>query len=295
VVGGATRLTRLPRPFIVCVLTDRSGAETIATMRLAAYEGAHAYELNLPLHAAADDATLRAIFRAVDRPVYTTCRRKAFMAVYGINDSFVADWGDDERMERQLRSIPLGSVAIDLELDTFDPKPAPTWNKEMVGDHAGVAEITCDRDAIARQRVVIDAAHEAGAEVIVSCHTGRPQSHEALIAVAHAGAERGADLIKIVSPCEGLEDVIELLTATGRLSEELRIPFTLVGAGESARLTRLLGTCLGSSWVLAQQTLVPGGFHEQPLVAHARDVFRLVPRYVAGSRVPARLEGEGWS
>ncbi len=118
-------LTTLPRPFLVNVVTDRTPDAAVATMRSARFEGAHAHELNLPALPDADPDTMRAVIAAPGQPVYTSCRRARFMTVYGLPLESVPQWGDEERMERQIAALGLGAVAIDMELDTFDPRPAP--------------------------------------------------------------------------------------------------------------------------------------------------------------------------
>lgn len=275
------RLSALSRPFIVCVLTDRTVDETIATIRLALYEGADAYELNLPALKGVSLETIAPILTATDRPIYTSCRRADFMTVYGLSLRELPVWSEAVRMKRQLDALSLGSVAIDMEMDTFDPHPAPPLDSPEAAAFAQgrgePAELTHDPAALARQREIIDAAHEAGAEVILSCHTGRPQSSDRLIALAKLALERGADLVKIVSPCPRLDDLLALFEATGQLKNLMPIPYTLLGSGETGSLSRTIGVTLGSGWALGQQALVPGGFHPQPLVAHLREILRLLP------------------
>ncbi|HEX5499839.1 MAG TPA: hypothetical protein VFX03_11450, partial [Thermomicrobiales bacterium] len=112
-------LTQLPRPFIVAVVTDREPATALATMRLASLDGAQAMELNLPLLADVDPAALHGLIAAAPGAVYTSCRRRDFMRVYGVDPAQLPDWSDDERMARQLAAIAAGSRAIDIEMDTF--------------------------------------------------------------------------------------------------------------------------------------------------------------------------------
>lgn len=274
-------LAALARPFIVCVLTDRSVDAAVATMRLARLDGADAYELNLPLLLDSSPERLRALFTSAARPVYTSCRRRAFLRVYGADPSQLPLWDDAERMTRQLAALQLGSVAIDMELDCFDPRPAPplgTAEAAQIAELPGPPfELTDDPGAVTRQQQIIAAAHESGGEVILSCHTGRPQSSADLVRIAWIAAARGADLVKMVTPCPQMSDLLDLFDATTRLRSELPIPFTLVGAAACGALSRTIGPTMGSGWVLAQQTFVPGGFHEQPLVAQAREILRLIP------------------
>jgi hypothetical protein len=274
-------LAALARPFIVCVLTDRSVDAAVATMRLARLDGADAYELNLPLLLDSSPERLRALFTSAARPVYTSCRRRAFLRVYGVDPDQLPLWDDAERMARQLAALQLGSVAIDMELDCFDPRPAPplgTAESAQVAELPGPPfELTDDPGAVTCQQQIIATAHAAGGDVILSCHTGRPQRSTDLVRIAWVAAARGADLVKIVTPCPQMSDLLDLFEATARLRIELPIPFTLVGAAACGSLSRTIGPTMGSGWVLAQQTFVPGGFHEQPLVAQAREILRLIP------------------
>lgn len=271
-------LARLPRPFIVAVITDRTPAGAVASMRQAALDGAHASEVNLPLYPLAGPSELAPVFAATGRPVYTTCRRADFMTVYGIPPQDLPAWSDDERIDRQLSMIAAGSCAIDIEMDTFDPHPAGEGGGLAASESPGPArELTREPAAVRRQSEAARHARSLGAEVLLSCHTGRPQAIDSLLEIGRLAVERGADLLKIVTPCAGTADLYAALEATRRMAACLPIPFTLVGAGPSGDLSRLIGVNFGSGWVIAQPALVPGGFHPQPLVSQARETIRLVP------------------
>ena len=250
-------------------------------MRLAEIDGANAYEVNLPALGDYSDDDLKVIFGAAKHPVYTTCRRADFMAVYGIDPATLPHWDEESRMERQLAALTLGSVGIDMEMDTFDPHPAPAiGSPAFVSFAASIgspAELTHDTSAIAKQQEIIERVHAAGGEVILSCHTGRPQSTTGLIEIAEIAAGRGANRVKVVSPCLNLEDLFALLAAISHLKAHLEIPVMLLGAGDYGALSRLIGANLGSGWMLAQQDYVPGGFHGQPLVSVSREIRRLIP------------------
>lgn len=277
---AAPRLSDLGRPFIVAVVTDRDAASAEATMRAAALDGAHAVELNLPALPQASPDELRALFAATGRPVYTTCRRRAFMTVYGIPEAEMRDWDDEERMARQLAAIPFGARAIDIEMDTFDPRPAPPPGSDAEARDASAgspAEFSDDADAIARQRETARRAKDLGAEALFSCHTGRAQATESLVGIAVAARERGADLVKIVSPCRTADDLYAALEATRRLAGCLGLPFTLIGSGPAGDISRIVGVNFGASWVIGQFAYRPGSFHPQPLVAHLRETIRLIP------------------
>lgn len=264
------RLSELPRPYIVAVSTDRDLESAAATIAMAARQGAHAVELNLPALRDASNDDLRSLIADAPILVYTSCRRAPFMKVYGIDPDTLPFWNDAERMERQLDAVAAGSCAIDMELDTFDPHPAPALGTPEAARFAQktgpAAELTLDPRAVARQRAIVDRAHQAGAEVILSCHTGRPQTGTELAAIAGYAVERGGDLIKIVTPCRDREDLRNVLRTTSWLADSMPIPFVLVGAGPEGVPSRLKGPRFGSAWYITQTERKPGGFPDQPLI-----------------------------
>jgi hypothetical protein len=236
-------------------------------------------ELNLPL--LTDVRALRDLIAAAPSVVYTSCRRREFMRVYGVDPATLPEWSDDERMARQLAAVEAGARAIDVEMDTFDPRPAPPLGSPEAADWAATpgepAELSLDPAAISRQTEAARAARAAGAEAIFSCHTGRPQSIDSLLRIARLAAERGADLVKIVSPCATSADLYAIFEATRRLAGCSPIPFTLIGSGPAGDLSRIVGVNFGACWAIGQLTLTPGGFHPQPLVAQLRETMRLIP------------------
>ncbi len=277
---NTSQLGSLGRPFIVAVITDRDVATAAETMRQALSDGADAFEVNLPTLSGASPASLAALLGAAPAPAYTSCRRRAFMTAYGLAEAEMPDWPDDERMERQLALVAAGSVAIDIELDTFDPRPAPPPGSAAAEAFASSpgepAEVTWSPTAIERQREVAATARSLGAQALFSCHTGRPQAVDGLLRIADAAVARGADLLKIVTPCRDRADLLAVLSATTRLAAELSIPFTLVGAGAAGGVTRIAGAAFGSAWLLGRPAGAAYGFAGQPLVGDLRRVVRLL-------------------
>jgi hypothetical protein len=190
-------------------------------------------------------------------------------------------WPDEERMERQLAVLHQGSCALDMEMDTFDPHPAPpmgTPDASAAMALPGPAfELTECQEAIDRQREVIHEVHTAGAEVILSCHTGRPQTAQQLVAIGQEAIRRGGDLLKIVTPCRDGEDVLTLWKASLELRRTLPVPFVLVGGGRSGMISRTIGPHFGSAWVIAQVERTPDGFQDQPLVREVTEALKLLP------------------
>src|SRR6185437_2468019 len=76
--GVSVRFRDIPRPFVCCVLIDDpTVAGAIRTMKLAEYDGADAFDLELQ-GLNPDQRTpvaLRPLFAATTRPIYTVYRR----------------------------------------------------------------------------------------------------------------------------------------------------------------------------------------------------------------------------
>jgi len=266
------RLTQLPRPFVVAVVVERTAPAIAAEMQRSAYAGAHAYELNLPLVDPKDWEALRAILAGSERPVYTSCRRAAFMEVYA--RGAVPSWGEDERVARQLALLEEGSVALDIELDAFEPAQA-----------SGVAT---GEAAVKKQVETAAIAHELGKEVIFSCHATDPLSRDEIVGCVRLAEERGGDLAKVVAPARDEEQALEYLAAAAVIRRTGMLPTTVVASGAAGRITRLVAPALGRSWALCQERFSDGGFLDQPPVAEAREALRILTALSDG---PSRFDG----
>jgi hypothetical protein len=268
------RLRDLKAPFIVGVIYDDDVAAAVRTVRLGVRDGADAFELNLPRLGYPRAEALAPIFEATDRPIFTSCRRAPFTDVYGPSRHRSRPMTDDERIALQLEALAQGSAGIDMELDTFDPHPAPPPGDAILAfaHRAGPpAEVTEHPAAVARQRAIIAQVHAQGRDVVMSCHTGRPLTATKALHLARLMAERGADMVKIVGVGFGLADVLELLQATVALRSVLSLPFTLMTVGPEARVGRFLGPLFGSAWAYGQ--VERGAFTTMPLVRELRAVF----------------------
>ncbi len=263
------RLSTLARPFIVGVVTERTPNEALTSIEAAAAEGADAIEVNLSAIGEVSNEEFR-VLAGGGVPVYTSCRRPAFLAVYGIDPRSCPAWDEDGRMARQLQALSAGSVALDMELDTFDPHPSPPFGSrestELAVTVGEPMEVSHADSAVARQRDVVARARDLGGEVIMSCHTGRRQTAQQLIGIVGIAVERGADLVKIVSPCANESDLDELRDAQTRLRES-GVPFALIGAGAAGSESRTLRSPNPSAWAIGRPAVQTHSFHGQPLIS----------------------------
>ena len=110
-------------------------------------------------------------------------------------------------------------------------------------------QMTEAEDAIAKQMKLIDAIHAAGAQVLMSAHIFNFTPAEKVLEVALEQKRRGADVVKIVTGADTMEQQLENLRITDLLKRELGVPFLFLSGGECS-LHRRLGTRLGCCMAL---------------------------------------------
>ena len=268
---------KLPRPFVCCVLIDDSTPEgVLRTMKLAEYDGADAFDLEVQAlePACRTPAALRPVFEQATRPMFTVYRR------YMLEGSgFVhAETDDATRMQLQLDLLDVGSAGFDMELDTFDPQPrvrveSDAGKRRMFDRTTPPHEVTVDGQAVERQVRLIEEAHRRGGQVLASSHAMVRLTPDGALAIGRMAEERGADAVKIVQFCANDDDVVEALASTVRLKRELHIPFVMMAMGEYGKLVRTIAPLLGSMLVFARQDYRPGSFLDQPPVRAMRALF----------------------
>jgi 3-dehydroquinate dehydratase len=267
-------LCDLPRPFVCCVLIDDAQPQgVLRTMKLAEYDGADAFDLELQAIEPAQRtiAALRMVFEHATRPVFTVYRRYTFEE----SEFVYAEADDAARMQLQLDLLDFGSAGFDMELDTFDPQPrlrtdSDAGKRRMFDRATPPGEVTRDPRAVERQVQLIEEAHRRGGEVLASSHALVRLRTDGALAIGRLAQERGADAVKIVQFCANDDDVVEALASTVRLKRDLRIPFVMMAMGEYGKLVRVIAPLLGSMLVFARQDYQPGSFLDQPPVRSMR-------------------------
>lgn len=122
-----------------------------------------------------------------------------------------------------------------------------------------------EEKAIARQRALCDRLHAAGAEVLMSSHFYRFLSCEEVLEIAKQQAQRGADVIKIVSWTDSRKQLAENLKTTLLLKEQ-SYPFMFASNGPWCVPHRSLAPFLGETLVLCTQSRSVGASPVQPLL-----------------------------
>ncbi len=215
------------KPMFTVMLQCETPETAIGKIRNANCLGADAYGLQVeslkPEHQNPD--TYKRIFaEGKGRPFYATNYRMAN------ND----EKSDEELAKGLIVLAQSGATLIDVIGDMF------CKHQE---------ELTNDKKAIEKQMRLIDKLHNMGAEVLMSSHILKFTSAERVLEVAFEQKRRGADIIKIVTAAETMEQQIENLRITNLLKCELGAPFLFLSAGKCS-LHRRLGINLGCCMAL---------------------------------------------
>ena len=209
-------------PLLTVMLQCETPEVVISRIRNANCLGADAYGLQVeslkPEYHNSD--TYKRIFAEMkDRPCYVTNYRMA-------NNSSKTD---EELAEGLLELADCGATLIDVMGDMFCKH---------------LEELTDNEEAIQKQMKLIDTIHQKGAEVLMSSHILKYTPAERVLEVALEQKRRGADIIKIVTAANNMEQQIENLRITDLLKRELEVPFLFLSGGECS-LHRRLGIKLG--------------------------------------------------
>lgn len=213
------------QPLLTVMLQCETPEIAIGRIRNANCMGADAYGLQVeslkPEYRNPD--TYKRIFDEMkDKPCYVTNYRMA-------NN---AGKMDDELAEGLLELAESGATLIDIMGDLFCKHSE---------------ELTDDKSAVEKQVKLIDRIHGMGKEVLMSSHLYKFAPAERVLEIGFEQKRRGADIIKIVTAAETMEQQIENLRITDLLKRELGAPFLFLSGGECSIHRRLgikLGCCM---------------------------------------------------
>lgn len=187
-----------------------------------------------------NEAIYRELFTYTDKPVYATSYRS--------NSN--AGKTDEEIAEVLIKFAKCGATLCDVMGDIFDKQPG---------------EFTEDKTAVKKQMELIDKIHKMGAEVIMSSHVRKFISAEEVLKIALNHQERGADISKIVTGAETMEEQIENLRIVNLLKENLKIPFLYLSGGK-CNILRRIGADIGCCMYLGVAERDEFSAPEQPLL-----------------------------
>ena len=210
------------RPMLTVMLQCKTPEVAIGRIRNANCLGADAYGLqaeSLLCEYRTPDTYKRIFGEMKGRPCYVTNYR-------GANNTGKSD---EELAEGLITLAESGATLCDVMGDMFCKHPE---------------ELTDNAEAIQKQMRLIEKLHSLGVEVLMSSHLYKYAPAERVLEIAFEQKRRGADVIKIVTAADTMEQQIENLRITDLLKRELGAPFLFLSGGECT-LHRRLGIRLG--------------------------------------------------
>lgn len=190
--------------------------------------------------------TYKELFSYTHKPVYVTNYR--FSENEGKTDEVLAD--------ELVELAECGATLCDIMGDYYDKQPD---------------ELAKDEGAIKKQMELIEKLHKAGAEVLMSSHVLKFIPAERVLEIAKEHERRGADICKIVTGADTMEEQIENLRIVNLLKENLNIPFLFLSSGE-CQILRRIGGELGCSMYLCVQEYDELATPVQPLLKNVKAI-----------------------
>lgn len=190
--------------------------------------------------------TYKELFSYTEKPVYVTNYRS------GENEGK----SDEILAEELLELADCGATLCDVMGDCFDKQPD---------------ELAVDENAIEKQMELIQKLHNKGAEVLMSSHIMKFIPAERVLEIALEHQRRGADISKIVTGADSMEEQLENLKIINLLKEKLDIPFLFLAGGECHILRRIAGE-LGDCMYLCVYEYDEFATQVQPLLKNVKAI-----------------------
>ena len=241
------------KPLLTCMVQADNPERIKELMKVSGAEGAEAF--GMQFCRMKDEYRTPEIYRelfelAAPLPVYVTDYR------FGRNKGK----DDDLLAEELIELAACGATLCDVMGDFFD---------------ACEGELTMNEDAVEKQMNLIDELHKEGAEVLMSSHILKFTPAERVLEIALEHQRRGADICKIVTGAENMEQQIENLRIINLLKENLKIPFLFLAGGE-CRIMRRIGGALGCCMYLCVHEYDELATKSQPLLCDMKKISELI-------------------
>lgn len=234
-----------PSPVLAGVVREKNVRAAIAMIRNCEYHGANVLDLHLSC-LDEEARTVESLKRIID---------STKLPILGLSYNQTYEWDpmnmtEEERVDLLWNFVEAGGAAIDMQGFTYDRPSKTEFNANF--SHmpqsfvrSAPKEVVMDEAIIEKQMSLIQRAHEAGAEVLLSTHTGVFLECDQVIELAKYLEKRGADILKIVTPCQTIEQALESMRTMVELKKEVGIPVHLHCNGKAGMLTRILNPLLG--------------------------------------------------
>lgn len=240
-------------PMLTCMVQADNPDRVKELISLSVPEGAEAFGMQFCRMKAEyrNKETYRELFEfAKPYPVYVTNYR----------DGENKGKSDETLAEELLELADCGATLCDVMGDYFDRTEG---------------ELTMNGEAVQKQMKLIDELHKRGAEVLMSSHVLKYTTAERVLEIAREHQKRGADICKIVTRADDMEQQIENLRIITLLKKELKIPFLFLCGGE-CRILRRIGAKVGSCMTLCVHEYDALATHSQPLLRNVKAIKELI-------------------
>ena len=241
------------RPLLTCMVQANNPERIKELIRLSLPEGAEAFGMQFCRMKAQyrNKDTYKELFElASPYPVYVTNYR----------DGENKGKSDETLASELLELAECGATLCDVMGDYFDRTEG---------------ELTMNEEAIQKQIKLIDELHGKGAEVLMSSHVLKYTPAERVLEIALEHQRRGADICKIVTRADNMEQQIENLRIINMLKEKLSIPFLFLCGGE-CRILRRIGSKIGSCMTLCVYEHDALATPAQPLLKDVKTIKELI-------------------
>ena len=237
------------KPILTVMIQTHDPEHAIELAKKAIPAGADAFGLQvcqLPLEYH-NPETYQRIFAAMEgKPVYVTNYR------HTANDGKT----DEEIGEGLVELARSGATLCDVIGDMFCPDPE---------------QLTMDPEAVKKQMHLIDRIHEAGGEVLISSHVMKFIPAERVLEIAREQVRRGADVVKIVTSADTMEQQIENLRIKQLLKQEIDAPILFLSGG-TCKIHRRMGIFTGNDLCLCVYEHDELSTKAQPLLASMKAI-----------------------
>ena len=238
------------KPLLCAMIICETPEECIAKIKASIAEGAEALGVQLCRikKEYRNVETLSRIFAACEGlPIYITSYRGAESE--GYTDRECADY--------LLMGLEAGATLCDIFGDMFEK--------------GAKYQLATDPDAVRQQKELADEIHRRGGEVLFSCHTQQVTTVEENLYIAKEQADRGADVIKIVSIMEDKNEIGAYIESIRRINAEVPKKLLLLSGGVS-RVIRYIGPSFGVCMYLCLHEVGPFDTPLQPLLKNIKPV-----------------------
>ena len=237
------------RPTLVCSIGADNAPEVIATMRNAVYDGADAFLLHME--------KLKPEYRnkkALEEIISYSENKTVLTLDYRMDGKT-----DEESAAMLLESIDAGADCIDVFADMFDARDVVCYTNAP--------------EAVKKQKELIAAAHEKGAQVLSSVHIFEFAEPEKVLDIALDLEARGADIVKVAAQVNSERQLVEGIRLTNMMRENLKVPFLHICMGQYGKAHRMIAPLFGSSMILCVQKYTEYSHKDKPLLRAAREVY----------------------